>query len=126
MERQTVLAFVAAAALGGYLVGRSAPVDKTLMVQGLLRQSARWATAAEQDRNPMIRVLHANYGAGFLWALKGIASDTEIRRLGGVDARQFEEAIVGQQDAATKAMAAVCPKYAPPASYLTRIAGEGV
>ena len=38
--------------------------------QKLVRQAARWSTAAKQDKNSMIAVLHANYGAGYLWALK--------------------------------------------------------
>src|SRR5207237_6958 len=38
-------------------------------VQILTRQAARWSTAASQDNNPLIAVLHANYGAGYLWAI---------------------------------------------------------
>lgn len=42
------------------------------MAQKLIRQVARWSTAGKQDKNSMIAVLHANYGAGYLWALKDI------------------------------------------------------
>ena len=48
------------------------------IVDILVRQTARWATAAKQDKNILIAVLHANYAAGYLWALKDIASDEEI------------------------------------------------
>ena len=36
------------------------------VVKSLLRQSARWTVAARQDKNPLIAVLHANYGAAYL------------------------------------------------------------
>ena len=40
--------------------------EKKFIVNKLLRQTARWSTAAKQDNNSMIAVLHANYGAGYL------------------------------------------------------------
>ena len=30
----------------------------------LTRQTARWSTASSQDKSPLVRVLHANYGVG--------------------------------------------------------------
>ena len=35
---------------------------KDEIIAKLGRQAARWTTAAAQDKNLMIRVLHANYG----------------------------------------------------------------
>ena len=46
----------------------------------LVRQAARWSTAAKQDNNSMIAVLHANYGAGYLWALKDIINTNTIEK----------------------------------------------
>ena len=91
----------------------------------LVRQSARWSTAARQDRNAMIAVLHANYGAGYLWALQDIAKTEQIEAAAGIDIVKFQKEIIATQDAATQAMAALCPKYAPKKTYLTRIGGEG-
>lgn len=48
------------------------------MINTLVRQTSRWATASKQDINILIAVLHANYAAEYLWALKDIASDEEI------------------------------------------------
>ena len=48
-------------------------------IQKLTRQAARWSTAAAQDDSPLIAVLHANYGAGYLWALKDIATAKQIK-----------------------------------------------
>ena len=91
----------------------------------LIRQAARWSTAAKQDNNSMIAVLHANYGAGYLWALKDIINNDIIEKKTGIDMMKFESEIVKIQDEATKKMAKLCPKYAPEPSYLTSLSGEG-
>ena len=39
---------------------------KVRTIRTLLRQSARWALASQQDKSPLIALLHANYGAGYL------------------------------------------------------------
>ncbi len=96
------------------------------VIQILSRQAARWTTAAEQDENAMIAVLHANYGAGYLWALKDIANDQQIKIATGIDMKKFIAHIVAVQDKITKRMARLCPSYAPPRTYLTKIGGEGV
>ena len=93
--------------------------------QKLIRQAARWSTAAKQDKNSMIAVLHANYGAGYLWALKEIIKVDIIEKKTGIDMMKFENEIIKIQDEATKNMAKLCPKYAPEPSVLTKIAGEG-
>ena len=35
--------------------------DKKTIIDKMIRQSARYATAAEQDESPVVAVLHANY-----------------------------------------------------------------
>jgi hypothetical protein len=115
----------------GYLSGYKCPRGKKRKFKFrkalgvLVRQAARWATAAKQDKNPMIAVLHANYGAGYLWALQDIATSSEIEQFTGIDWKKFRSGILGAQDEATRRMAKLCPKFAPKKSYLTKIAGEG-
>ncbi len=94
-------------------------------IKTLIRQAARWTTASLQDENAMIAVLHANYGAGYLWALQDIADSQEIEKIGKIDLQKFKNSIVSAQDSATKRMAQLCPKFAPPKTYLSQIAGEG-
>ena len=94
------------------------------IVQTLVRQAARWATAAKQDESALIAVLHANYGAGYLWALKDIATTEQIKAATGIDILKFEKEIVTAQDNATKRMIKLCPKYAPDRTYLTQLGGE--
>lgn len=98
---------------------------KREMIKTLVRQSARWSTASLQDNNSMIAVLHANYGAGYLWALFDIATTSEIEQATSIDVLKFRNAIIEAQDKATKKMAQLCPAYAPELSYLSKIAAEG-
>lgn len=97
---------------------------KTEMIQILTRQAARWSTAATQDSNPLVKVLHANYGAAYLWALKDIATDDEIKKATNINIIRFRNEIIKIQDDATKKMIKICPDYAPEETYLTGIAGE--
>lgn len=97
-----------------------------LAVKGLTRQAARWATAAEQDENPIIAVLHANYGAGYLWALSDIATPDEIEDITKIDYRKFVGEIVRIQDQENVALIKKCPEFSPPKSYLAAIGGEGL
>ncbi len=93
-------------------------------IKTLVRQASRWSTAADQDQSPLIAVLHANYGAGYLWALKDIANDEDIVEATGIDVLKFRDEIVAVQDRVTKRMTKLCPEFAPPRTYLTDIGGE--
>ena len=94
------------------------------IIRKLTRQAARWSTAAKQDKSPLIAVLHSNYGAGYLWALKDIATTEEIESATGIDYLKFEAQIVKAMDAASKKALNVCPKFGPERSYLTKLGGE--
>ena len=98
--------------------------EKSYIIKIILRQSARWSTAAQQDENPMVAVLHANYGAGYLWALKDVFSDREIEDFGHIDILKFRDEITKVQDEATVKMIKVCPEFGPKKTYLTEIAKE--
>jgi hypothetical protein len=91
----------------------------------LVRQASRWSTAAKQDKSPLISVLHSNYGAGYLWAIKDIANTEQIQIATGVDLSRLERDIITIQDSSTKKLISVCPDFAPEKSYLSKIAGEG-
>lgn len=100
------------------------PDSLELPIKVMVRQVSRWSAAADQDESPMIAVLHANYGAGYLWALKDIAKDEQIEEVTGINIKKFTYEITRAQDRATKKMAKLCPKYAPKETYLTRLGGE--
>lgn len=95
------------------------------IINKLVRQTARWATAASQDDNPVIAILHANYSAGYLWALKDIATNNEIENTAKIDMNKFEENIVNTQDKANKKLIRLCPDFVKTDNlYLAKLANE--
>lgn len=98
------------------------PVDDA--VRTLTRQAARWSTAAAQDQNPLIAVLHANYGAGYLWAINDIVTSCDFEKMTGYNYVKFRDAVVAVQDAATKKALDVCPDFGPVKNYLSKIGAE--
>ena len=96
------------------------------IIQKLVRQTARWATAASQDDNPVIAVLHANYAAGYLWALKDIATNEEIESTANINMNKFEKNVVDAQDKTNKRLVKLCPNFIKTDNpYLAKIGGEG-
>ena len=95
------------------------------VVSKLGRQAARWTTAAAQDKNLMIQVLHANYGMAFLLAIQEIATGKEFYRATGLDLMRFENEILFLQDKVTRKLNRQCKGFGPKKTYLTGIGGEG-
>ena len=94
-------------------------------IKKLMRQSARYATAAQQDDSPIIATLHANYAAAYLWALKDVANARQIHQNTGVELKTFEEHILNVQDMVSKKVVQKCPEFAGDVDlYLSSIAGE--
>lgn len=86
---------------------------KTPIIRTLYRQAARWAVASAQDDSEIIRVLHANYATGYLWALKDIASTDEFLAATGQEFLAFERSVVRVQDDATRRLVARCQGVLP-------------
>ena len=78
------------------------------IVMTLYRQTSRWALASVQDNSEIIRVLHANYATGYLWAIKDIVSTQEFEKITGENFLQFQNKIVSIQDEATKKLVDIC------------------
>ena len=92
----------------------------------LVQEATNWSLAATQDKTPIIAVLHANYGAGYVWALKDLATAQQIKNATGLDILEFEKEIVQIQDEVTTKAIKTCPNYSPnKKSYLAKIAKEG-
>ena len=99
--------------------------DKTTEIQVLVRQAARWSAASQQDESPLVALLHANYGAGYLWALKDIATDQEIHESTGIDVLEFKQSITDVQDEATKQVSKACPQFVGDINrYLLKLSGD--
>jgi|UniRef100_A0A6C0J0F6 hypothetical protein len=94
-------------------------------IEKLIRQSARYATAAQQDKSPVIAVLHANYAAAYLYAVKDISSNSQIHNATGIDVKKFSEHVTNVQDMVTKKTTETCPEFAGNVDiYLAEIGGE--
>jgi hypothetical protein len=99
---------------------------KSHIISRIMRGSARWALASKQDKSPLVAVLHANYGCAYLWALKDVFNDYEIKSATGIDVIEFQNKITDIQDNATKRMTKLCPAYASGIhdTILSGIAGD--
>lgn len=93
----------------------------------LIRGCARWAVASKQDTSPLISLLHANYSAGYLWAIKDIYTSEEINKLTGINIIHLQNEITSIQDAATKKVTNICPMFVKElleTEELARLAGD--
>ena len=82
-------------------------------VRILYRQAARYAVAASQDDAPAIAVLHANYGMGYLLALRDLVTNEEFKRITGTSLLDFEQRIARIQDAVTLRLVERCEALIP-------------
>ena len=102
--------------------GAVSVVPHPYIIRTLLRHAGRWGLAAEQDEEPLVRALHANYAMGYILALREIASDAEVLALTGVDPYVVFIEILTIQDAATAGVVMACPDLMPasPMAQLVR------
>lgn len=104
---------------------RSRPNNST-SINAILRGSSRYALASLQDRSPMIALLHANYAAGYFWALRDAYKITDIENAkNGMDILEYEQRITEIQDQATKEVMNLCPQFSQNLDLrLAKIANE--
>ena len=105
--------------------GCGRPLADAATIHTLMRHSARWAIAAEQDREPLIRALHANYAMGYILALREVASDADVLATTGYDPYVLFVELLHIQDEATRQVARACPQLTPQPMWLAQVAGEG-
>lgn len=102
--------------------------DNRNIIETLYRQCARWSTASTQDKNPVVANLHANYAAGYLWALEDLFTSDEITMVTGIDHKIFRKEIQKNQDITTQKVISACPKFATldknASKLVANIAGE--
>jgi len=93
-------------------------------IKTLVRQASRWSIASKQDESPLISVLHANYGAGYLWALFDIVTTDEIQQYANIVVLKFKNEITNMQNFATQKMTKICPNFFNDDSYLAYVTGN--
>jgi hypothetical protein len=108
-----------------YLMMQNKTRGMNKAIEKLVRQSARYAVAAQQDASPVIAVLHANYAAAYFYALKDIASESQIHNATGIDVKKFKEHVTNVQDMVTRKTSEKCPEFVGEVDiYLAQISGE--
>ena len=108
-----------------YLMMQNKTRGMNKAIEKLVRQSARYAVAAQQDASPVIAVLHANYAAAYFYALKDIASESQIHTATGIDVKKFKEHVTNVQDMVTRKTSEKCPEFVGEVDiYLAQIGGE--
>jgi hypothetical protein len=94
-------------------------------VKILTRQCARWMTAAMQDKNPLIALLHGQYGVGYFNAIQDIASPEQFEKITKLDWKRFKKEIMSVQDDVNRRAAAACPNLTQGLNrYLGMIGGS--
>jgi len=108
-----------------YLMMKNKTRGMNKAIEKLVRQSARYAVAAQQDESPVIAILHANYATGYFYALKEFASESQIHNATGIDVKKFKEHIINVQDMVTRKTSEKCPEFVGEVDvYLAQIGGE--
>jgi hypothetical protein len=108
-----------------YLMMQNKTRGMNKAIEKLVRQSARYAVAAQQDASPVIAVLHANYAAAYFYALKEFASESQIHNATGIDVKKFKEHVINVQDMVTRKTSEKCPDFVGEVDiYLAQISGE--
>ena len=95
------------------LLSRQTPkiTNRDRLIKQLVRQTARWSVASEQDESPLISLLHANYGVAYASIMRDVATDDEIKSIAGIDIIDFQQKISDIQDKATRKVADACPSF---------------
>lgn len=83
------------------------------VINTLYRQAARYTVASLQDESEVIQVLHANYGMGYLLALRDISSESDFKRVTGEDLDTFHRKVSVAQDLATQRLIRGRPDLVP-------------
>lgn len=130
IDPKSVIIGVLAVIIAVLVITRPKPItqDQVVQIKSLVRQAARWSSAAKQDESPLIAVLHANYGVGYLGALGELFTPAEVEaaepQVAAVGYKKFSRDIVAIQDIAAKRAVSECPNFAPALDYLALMAGE--
>lgn len=99
--------------------------NDSININKLIRQTSRWAIAAEQDTNPYVANLHATYALGYLMALREIYDDETIKNLTHIDIRKLDREVTRIMDDAVQKLLTVCPDAQPLNEYLALLIKQG-
>lgn len=94
--------------IGFQYMNKQMDCQKNDTIKILLRQASKWTVASTQDSNPIVALLHANYGVGYISALRDIATDKEIEAATGIDINGLKSEIISEQNKITTHVMKMC------------------
>lgn len=76
--------------------------DDSKKIKTLVKQSSRYILTSEQDKNPYISLLHADYATGYYNALRDIYDENQISSVINDNINELGERVKNTQDKAIK------------------------
>ena len=91
----------------------SLPAPQLKKLRTVIKQSAHYASLAEQDDNPVYSLMHANTALNYFALVEALTSASDIKRLSGVDASEMTQYLLWQQEKALGQLSRTCPTGQP-------------
>ena len=82
-------------------------------IRTLVKQSAYYASLAEQDKSPVYALMHANTALNLFSVAQALVSDKDLKRIAGVNAEEMAQYLQWQQETALVRLAQACPSITP-------------
>jgi hypothetical protein len=86
--------------------------DKKL--KDLVQEAQRWSATSTQDTDPLVALMHATYGMGYLRVARTMASDADIERACNLRLDEFAAALSDAQHSAMQNVTGQCSNIAMP------------
>lgn len=83
------------------------------LVRRLVKEAARWGTLSAQDTNPLISLIHANYGLAYARVCRELMSESDIARMLHVDLSEMIFMLTEQQERSMQQCSQACPEIQP-------------
>lgn len=75
----------------------------------IVKQAAQWSTQAQQDKNPLLALIHANYAVASMTTLRGVLPDKDIERIARVKPGELIALTRAQQAEHVRRLTNLCP-----------------
>jgi hypothetical protein len=89
------------------------PPQTLKRIRTLVKQSAHYASLAEQDTNPVYSLLHANTALNYFATVEALVSAKDLQRITGVNADEMQQYLLWQQEKALQQLNKTCPTGQP-------------
>ena len=87
-------------------------INKKYIIKKIVNLITTTSNYNKNTNNPIEKTIYANYAAGYLWALKDIFTDIDIKEA-GYEIFKIRDDVIYQQDNSTRSMIDVCKNFGP-------------